>query len=150
LKKLERSVAERKKAVDSRAAAVVGVWNSAVASNRREQLDASRLKLADCRGYDGRSIPANVALRRVFKDTNSCGSTHRLTAFGLGIRDADGLVLIAAQTVLREQSEAVRRVVKLGDDLAVLHWQFDGTPQRIRFQDSATAALLAVSNKVPL
>lgn len=85
---------------------------------------------------DGRRLTTTAALRKVFKEIDTAGSFSRLNFFEAGAGGStnfDALVISAA-SILRAQHAALQQRHLAGGRLCVLHWQFDGTPQRVAFQ----------------
>ena len=128
---------------------IAALWNDGVAANKREELQDD-LNFVTSKGKqgaerDGRCLSTQVAQRIVFKDTNSGGHMRPLNLFHTSGGDTCvAATVMAADTILKEQRSAVGARLKAagGTGVAILHWQFDGTPQLVKFQDCETEKIL--------
>lgn len=135
---------ERKNHLKSRASVVTEAWNDGVAFMRKEQLggDLSLPTLARRKGSSRRGPSAVGLLRKVFKEADGSGTLHR-GFFERSCTVHSEAVIAVGHTILAEQRAAIQRYVKEGGEMCILHWEFDGTPQSVAFQEHASIEALA-------
>jgi len=71
----------------------------------------------------------------------ACSSSASL--FGQGTGNVAELVTVGAETILREQVEAINENVEHGGENIYVHWELDATPMYMELQDPETVAALA-------
>ena len=135
-----RFTASQRAQAQMRNAAFVDVWNDGIADRNRERLSRDMTFAKRFKGKFWGSATTEANLRQVFKETTDAGDVGRLGFFDAPSR-ANDATIVAAETILRKQREALLERHHKGG-MCVLHWQFDGTPQRVAFQDPTIGATL--------
>ena len=97
----------------------------------------------------GKTLSVAGILRKVFKDSE-CGvhsEDSNVFESGGGNSTNSDVVIVTASVLLEEQRAAIAKRVEEGGSICVLHWELDGTPQRMSFQCSSTPELLSRGQK---
>ena len=133
----------RKNHLKSRASVVTEVWNDGVAFMRKEQLSGDLSLPTVRRKGSSRCGPSGLGLlRKVFKEADGSG-TLKADFFERSRAVHSEAMIAVGHTILVEQRAAIQRYVKEGGELCILHWEFDGTPQSVAFQEHASVEALA-------
>lgn len=127
-------------------------WNKAVASRHSEvltpdlQLQSQQPRKDKQAVVDCRTITTEAVLRKTFKEMSSLGSHNSIASlFGDGTTPSHAVdaTICVAHTILREQAEGIRQLKKVGGKLAILHWEFDATPQNLEVLEPESLNKLA-------
>ena len=113
------------------------------ARTRKQLLKAVKPKRGAVK-YQMKTMTVEAVGTAAFKEAEGTGRPSRLTVFGeCNVRSqARDSTMLAANAILEQQHAALQQLHERGGDFCCLHWEFDGTPQKVDFNSMATVQRL--------